>query len=427
MSGARNVLVLCIDDLNDWTGYLGGYPGVQTPDMDALAAESTAYQRAYCSAPACLPSRASVIWNRRPDATGLDAQDAAVRDGATYASLVSDIETSLPGQMAALGYETISAGKVTHEVEAQLWDVVGPTAAIRDLRDETSAAYRSSGYDYGPIPDDRPHPDQLVADWASDLLVQGRGQPFLCMIGMSQPHVPWRLPAWNFEQYPLDDVVVPTSPPGDLDDVPPAGLELIGPSPGTPDVTDERIEASGRRAEVVRAYLAATTHTDAMVGQILDALARSRHADDTTVVLWSDHGFHLGEKLHWGKRTVWERATRVPFLIRDPDLKAGDIEAPVSLLDLAPTVLDLAGGTPPPSWDGRSLVDFDESQAADRPALMFWEGHRSIRSEQWRYTRYADGGEELYALDADPDELTNLADEAAHADTVARLAGQLPA
>jgi arylsulfatase A-like enzyme len=203
-------------------------------------------------------------------------------------------------------------------------------------------------------------------------------------------------------------------PADDLNDVPPAGQELAKARRSDFDT----IRNAGRWRHALRAYLASISYADAQLGRVLDALDAGPHVDDTIVVLWSDHGWHLGEKHHWHKSTLWEEATRVPLVIRSPAHRPGVCDRPVSLLDLFPTLIELCQLTPLESLDGVSLVPLlrDPRVAWDRPAVIeFRRGNAAVRSDRYRYIRYADGSEELYDHRTDPHEWTNLADSAEHA------------
>ena len=233
-------------------------------------------------------------------------------------------------------------------------------------------------------------------------------------IGLFQPHVPWRLPQWAFDLHPLDEVVLPEVRADDLDDIPRGGVALadepLTELNGKRITQNELVLGSGLWKEHIQAYLAACSHTDAMVGQILDALDASAYANNTAVVLWSDHGYHLGEKLHWRKMALWEHANRVPLLIRAPGMvePGGGFDLPVSLLDLAPTLTNIAGIPTPAQFEGASLLGITPEIAATRPAQMRWGDAVSTRIGKWRWTRYPDGGEELYDLSIDPQEYNNL-------------------
>ena len=406
--GRPNILLLCIDDLRDWVGYYNSHPGVHTPNIDRLRAQSYSFDRAYCSVPVCVASRGSMLWGLSPATAGLDGID----DAAAYIALTNGKERlPLPLYFSAAGYETISTGKVFHweKGTARFWDTYQPYAEIPG-----SFGEHGTFFDYGVLPDEQIHTDQVAADFASAQLKQARPKPWFMAIGLHQPHVPWRVPRWAYDKHPLDKVVLPQVRADDLSDLPDAAIALArypsGEVNGQPYNQHDMIVRSGLWREHVQAYLAAITHTDAMVGQILQALDKSTYGDNTQVVLWSDHGYHLGEKLHWRKMALWEQATRVPLLIRAPAQLAvgGAYDQPVSLLDLAPTLLDLAGIAAPSHYEGGSLLDLARGTASPRPAEMVWGDAVSTRVGKWRWTRYGAGGQELYDLQADPMEYNNL-------------------
>ena len=235
------------------------------------------------------------------------------------------------------------------------------------------------------------------------------------------------MPKKYFDLYPLATIKLPKAPADDLDDVPAEGRALS--KARRSDL--EKITAAGKRKHAVRAYLASITFADAQFGRLLDTLETSDYADNTIVVFWSDHGWHLGEKRHWHKMTLWEEATRVPFLIAAPgQAKAGGrCERPVSLVDIYPTLIDLCGLAPKRELDGLSLAPLlrDPTAKRDRPAVMAYRrGQCAVRSQRWRYIRYGDGGEELYDHDADPNEWTNLAGRPEHKAVIADLARWIP-
>ena len=403
-----NILLLCIDDLNDWVGYLGGHPGVYTPNIDRLRAQSYSFNRAYCSVPVCIASRASVLWGLDPGTTKVDETD----DTAAYNKLMqSKTLRPLPLFFSDAGYETISTGKVFHWAMGtkRFWDTYQPYK-------DSPVTYgdHDTLFDYGLLPPGEIHTDQLSADFAVEQLQIPHAKPWFMAIGLYQPHVPWRLPQWAFDLHPLDKVVLPEVRSDDLDDIPLDGVKLAN-EPiakiGSFEATqNELVMRSGLWREHVQAYLAACSHTDAMVGQILDALDASAYANNTAVVLWSDNGYHLGEKLHWRKMALWERANRVPLLIRAPGIveAGGGFDLPVSLLDLAPTLMELAGIPQPAQFQGASLLGITPEIAMARPAQMRWGNALSTRVGKWRWTRYPDGGEELYDLSVDPEEYNNL-------------------
>lgn len=403
-----NILLLCIDDLNDWVGYLDSHPGVYTPNIDRLRAQSYAFNRAYCSVPVCIASRSSALWGLQPEITHVtDADD----DPAYWKLVKSSSLHPLPYWFSQAGYETISTGKVFHYQKGtpRFWDV------FQRYKD-SPVTWGDHGtlFDFGLLEPGEVHTDQISADFAVAQLQKKRSKPWLMCIGLFQPHVPWRVPQWAFDLHPLDKVTLPEVRADDLDDIPPEGVALarepVLVADGLEVTQNDLVMNSGLWPQHVQAYLAACSHTDRMVGQILDALDGSEYANNTAVVLWSDNGYHLGEKLHWRKMALWEHATRIPLLIRAPGrLEAGGgFDLPVSLLDLAPTLTDLAGIAQPAQFAGGSLIGMTPQLANARPAHMRWGEAVSTRIGKWRWTRYPNGGEELYDLSVDPREFNNL-------------------
>lgn len=359
----RNILFIAVDDLRPWVNYANDYEGtVHTPNIDALAAESTRYLSAYATVPQCVGSRASVMMGLSPATHHIDFASWGVEP--TVQALYNNPSLlSLPQVLSQAGYHTATAGKVFHQPYPAKWDESGPTPVpVLNL------------YDPGPyntflnpevLPDTEVHPDQIVANWAETFINSYTAEnPFFLAIGLYQPHIPWRVPQWAYDLYPLAEVVTPMAIPGDLDDEPALAVSLARGQPAYPIFNggglyyDELISASGQAPAYTQAYLASISHTDAMVGQVLAALAASPFANNTDIILWSDHGYHLGEKYHWQKLTFWEQSVKVPLLVKaseNPNYQVGDVNAPVSLLDLAPTVLDLAGLPPFPQFQGVPL------------------------------------------------------------------------
>ncbi len=412
-----NVLFIAVDDLNDWVGFLGGHPQVQTPAMDALAARSTVFKRAYCSAPLCSPSRASVL-------SGLSVQNTGVYDDEHTFRGVNPGKRQLDDMFAAAGYTPQRYGKVDHVYSTH---VDQPLPAPMPHANQVCPAPLGEGaFDWGPAPgDDAAQPDYQYAQSAIDFLARPHDRPFFLSVGFDRPHVGWYVPQRFFDLYPRDGIVLPPAPPDDLDDLGPAGRAVALQFDFHECITSQHLWA-----DAVQAYLASITWADSQVGRLIAALDASAHAGNTLVVLWSDHGFHLGEKFHWHKLALWERATRVPLLIRQPGQSSrSDVEACVSLCDLAPTLLDRCGIKPAYAMDGLSLKPLlaNPTMAWDHPVLTTKDQHdHAIRTRDWRYIRYASGERELYDENADPGELNNLAGNGQHDALMAQFDALMP-
>lgn len=411
-----NVVMICIDDLNDWTGFLGGHPQARTPHMDALAKRGISFSNAHCAVPVCSASRISVM-------SGLPATTHGSYElGPSYQQLpaLRDIPT-LQRAFKDRGYLTIEGGKVLHHgftgrIAADIDRSLGRTSSPRPKGPMHRPANWSGAWDWGPYPEaDAEMADWQLAEAAAATLSETFPQPFFLSVGFFRPHVPLFVPPKWFDRYPADSLTLAETPASDLLDLPPNFL-TINDYAAAP--THAEVVASGSQRGLTQAYLAAISFVDHCVGRVLDALDASPHASNTLVVLWSDHGFHLGEKHHWAKRTLWEESTRVPLLFAGPGVQANAVcEEPASLIDLYPTLLELCGLPPQPHTKGVSLVPQlrDSTTPRQQPAIISsYEGNHAIRSKDWRLIHYRDAAEELYDHSTDPDERTNLADVPAH-------------
>ena len=413
----NNVLMISIDDLNDWVGFLAGHPQVKTPGLDALAARSTVFERAYCNAPTCTGSRASAL-------TGLSVQSTGVWDLDQTFGQVNPGKPMLWGMLGDAGYTTQLFGKVNHEftLGEQPFPATTPYA-----NKQCPSGTGVGAFDWGPTTGpDSAHPDYRFAQQGIDFLATAPAAPFFLAVGFVRTHVGWYVPQRFFDLYPKESIVLPQAPPDDLDDLGPAGRELALMWNFHDCITRQNLWA-----DAVQAYLASISWVDSQVARLIAALDASPYAANTTVVLWSDHGFHLGEKFHWHKQALWEHSTRVPFLIRRPAQTASVRQsACVSLVDMTPTILDYCGASPAYPMDGRSLRPLveDPSLSWNVPVLTTHEQHdHAIRTAEWRYIRYASGERELYDARADPNEYTNLASDLSREPLMAQLDALMPA
>lgn len=418
-----NVLFIAIDDLNDWTGFLGGHPQAKTPNLDALAKQGMIFTRAYCTAPACNPSRTSLLCGVLPSSSGVYHNDNPWRPQ------LSDTITVFQHFMAH-GYKVYGGGKLFHNVfnDPQSWEVYwnrpsDPVPPNRPVNGIPNAAH----FDWGPLDvDDAAMGDTKLSDWAIEFLNQKHDRPFFLAVGYIRPHLPWYVPRPYFDDFPLANIVLPQVKEDDLDDVPPLGKKMAN-----PQGDHARVLATHNWEKAVQGYLASIEFVDRQVGRLLDAFQKSPYANNTIVVVWGDHGWHLGEKLHWRKFTLWEEATRVPLIICVPGMTQPGSQCPrtVSLLDLYPTLCELCDLPIPEHVEGKSIVRLLKQPDApwDRPVITThgYMNH-AVRSERWRYIRYSDGTEELYDHEKDPMEWTNLANDPAYAEVKAELAQWLP-
>lgn len=397
-----NVLMIAIDDLNDWVGFLGGHPQVRTPAMDALAARGTVFEHAYCTAPVCSASRAGAL-------TGLSVQSTGVWNLDQTFSSVNPGKPMLHTMLAGAGYDVGLFGKVDHQFTLGTQPYPSGTQPYANAQ-----CYSSLGpgaFDWGPVDGaDSDHPDWRYAQSGIDFLAKAStARPFYLAVGFVRTHVGWYVPRRFFDMYPKESLTLPGAPAGDLDDIGPAGRALALKWNFHDCITRQDLWA-----DAVQGYLASISWVDSQIARLIAALDASPHAANTLVVLWSDHGFHLGEKFHWHKQALWEHTTRVPFLIRRPGQTAAVRQsACVSLADMTPTILDYARATPAYAMDGQSLRPLMDNPAQPwtRPVLTTQDQYNfAIRTPDWRYIRYGSGAErELYDVRTDAQELTNLA------------------
>ncbi len=417
-----NVLFIAIDDLNDWVGTLDTHPAARTPVLDRLAERGTTFLNAHCQAPLCNPSRSSVLLGLRPSTTGIYGLQPAMRAVKAWENHPTILQW-----FARHGYHTLAAGKVDHarfrggsnpagEVhETGPWGGPGEVFPATKHAGETPMG-NNPWMDWGAHPhDETKKGDYQVAEWAAERLqTLPPGQPFFMALGFFLPHVPTYVTPEQLAAVPTEGVLPPVLA-DDRVDVPDFAWYLHW---RLPEPRLRWMREHGQLQPYVRAYLASTTWIDGQIGRVLEALASAGFAENTLVVVWGDNGMHFGEKGVTGKNTLWERSTRVPLLVAGPGVaRGGRVAVPVELLDLYPTLADLAGLQEDlPPLEGITLRPQleDATTPRQRPALTTANpGNHAVRSERYRYIRYADGAEEFYDHLTDPHEWRNLAGDPA--------------
>jgi len=473
-----NILFIVADDLNHWLGWLGRNPQTRTPNIDRFATTATRFMRAYCPASLCNPSRAALMSGLRPSTTGVYG------NGNIPWSTYIDEKKCLNGYLRANGYLALGAGKVYHiggratdkHSEGVEWDTyytvnqaradagstypddddegeagrtpsAGGTPALPPMtnfqsgsaadaaRVATALASSKDGelisdmqLGWPDIPDTQTEDGQIAA-WAAAQLAKPRDKPFFLAVGFRKPHLPWIVPKKYYDMFPLDTIALPPHVPDATAGLPPAGKRWANSTSWR-----ETLAHGGETAwkKVIRAYLASVAFVDTQMGVVFDALEKSHCKNNTIVVLWTDHGWHLGEKQRFGKSTLWEEATHVPQLWRVPGLTppaGARCDRAVEHLSIYPTLCELAGLPKPAGLEGVSLAPLlaDPTAAWTRPALTtYGYKNHALRGENWRYIRYANGDEELYDKLADPYEWHNLANDSKHASVKTDLARWLP-
>ncbi|VGO11489.1 Choline-sulfatase [Pontiella desulfatans] len=438
-----NVLFIAMDDLNNWIGCMGGHPQTITPNLDRLAQSGVLFANAHCPAPACNPSRSAIMTGLSPHRSGLYENAQKMREVMPDADL-------LPRYFRNHGYWAGGSGKILHYfIDAHSWDEYHPAKESenpfpRTLYPDTRPLSLPRGgpwqyveTDWGPLDatDEEYGGDWLVSKYIGEQLSRKRDKPFFLACGIYRPHEPWFVPAKYFEPFPLEDIQLP---PGylenDLDDVPPSGQRM------GPNRYFAHIQKHGQWKQGIQGYLASIHFADAMLGRVLDALENSPNKDNTIVVLWSDHGWHLGEKEHWQKYTAWRATTHVPLMIRVPagaspglpsGTQAGSVcDQPVSLISLYPTLTELAGLPAKADNSGPSLLPLLKDADADwkHVAITYLNrpGSVGVSGKDWRYIHYANGDEELYSIKADPYEWKNLATLPEYAEKLATFRARVP-
>jgi len=443
-----NVLFIAVDDLNDWVGCLGGHPQAKTPNIDRLASRGVLFEQAYCSAPLCNPSRTATmtglqastigIWNNE----GRYGRSGAVswfRDKPEFKDWVT-----IPQYFRRHGYTAVAGGKIFHKPQGKFsdresWDHQYSTEhgtpfprngkrLLHGMSDKFTHEYFKDWADWQPLD----IPESETADWktaegAAAFLRRDHDKPFFLACGIFRPHLRWYAPRKYFDMHPLEKIKLPVCLENDLDDLPPRGRRQNSAGSQAFGVIREH----GEWKKAVQGYLASCSFADACVGVVLDALEESEYAENTIVVLWSDHGYHVGEKDRISKLTLWEQGAKTPLIISDPGLPATRgkrCKRPVSLVDLYPTLVELCGLPARDGLDGRSLAPLVRKPETEwqYPAVISLQGDHAVRSQRWHYIRYADGGEELYDAAKDPHQWKNLATDTRFANAKTKLKKWLP-
>ncbi len=397
-----NVLFIAVDDLNHWVGYLGRNPQTSTPNIDRMASRGVRFTRSYCAAPVCNPSRAALMSGLRPSTSGVYDNNDDWRQ-----QISQDLPLTTTFRKA--GYYVCGAGKIYHEAyrrEAEWDDYLESSGRDPQPTGDTGVG----GIKFAPLDcKDEDLREWKIVDYGIQQLQKKHDKPFFVAVGLHKPHMPWNVPRKYYDMHPLKEIKLPPYREDDRSDLPPAGVRMARPEGDHKAMLD-----SGRWKEAIQGYLAAISYCDAMIGRLMEAYDKSPQRDNTIVVFWCDHGWHLGEKHHWRKFALWEEATRAPLVWIVPGVTKPNMvcDRTVDFMSIYPTLTDLCGIATPKHVEGPSIKPLlaDPRAAWDRPALTThnYKNH-AVRTEDWRYIRYANGDEELYDEKADPHEWTNVA------------------
>ncbi len=417
-----NIIMIAVDDLNDWIGVYGGHPQIKTPNIDKLAQNAMIFRNTSCPGPVCGPSRSAFLSGFMPANTGVYGNAMNMLD-----SKIVQTHATLPEYFSKNGYLTISSGKIFHKHRTAIgtdhgqwaFDIWEKEKGEEDIQQDKfysrtkgiingkkieNPLYTTGGgsdFQFGPTKGGiEVTKDYKTAKWFEEKLEEDYDKPFFMSVGISKPHLSFCVPEEFFNMYGLDTLKVPEYKMDDLDDI----VDENGKMVYKPSEDFLWTQHYGVYKETVRAYMAAVSYADACVGVVLDALAKSKYADNTIVVLFGDHGWHLGEKLRFRKATLWREATQLPFIIHLPGMdKKQDCFKNVNLIDLYPTLIDLCN-LPKKELDGKSirplLINPNKKWA---PAVTtYGQGSHSVMSEKWHYIYSKKGTEELYNLENAP-------------------------
>ncbi|MBK8091971.1 MAG: sulfatase [Verrucomicrobiaceae bacterium] len=454
---AKNVLFLIADDLNASLGCYG-HSIVKTPNIDRLAAKAVRFENAACQFPLCGPSRNSMLTGLHPNTNGIQSNGQLFRQ-------TIPTQVSMPQAFRQQGYLAARIGKLYHynvpnsigtngHDDPASWELeINPAGCDRLIEHPliTSLTPNQFGGTLSWLASDQPdekHTDGLQAReaaWVLERCGRQKDRPFFLAVGFFRPHTPYVAPKKWFAGYPIEKIPLVTRVQEDQTDIPPSALLSY-------KKEQDKLTDDTRRA-AIQAYFASISFLDAQVGHVLDSLDQNGLTDSTVIVFTSDHGYHLGEHGLWQKQSLFEESARVPLLIAAPGIQPGVSRAPAGLIDLFPTLAELCSVKTPANLQGQSLVPMLKDpqngpgrgwvisqvvrgggfkRAGASPAVGDdVERHYgySIRTTRHRYTEWDEGrrGRELYNHENDPKELTNLAEQPEHAQTVARLSTQLRA
>lgn len=436
-----NVLFISLDDMNDWVQPLSGNAQTLTPNLLKFGEEAVNFTKNYCPSPGCNPSRSAML-------TGLHTYTSGMYSNYQDWRKVPRLQEALTiGQhFKNNGYYTAGAGKIYHynQVDTIGWDDYFPSIKNpmpQDNFPEVRPAnmkpfkYMYNMFDWSGLPiSDEETGDFQSVNYISEQLRKSHDKPFFLAAGIYRPHLPWYVPQKYFDMFPLDDIQLPALMDGDTTDLGPVAKELIVRGGNY----HKHVVEANQWKKAIQGYLASIAFADEMIGRLLTALQESEYADNTIVVIWSDHGWQLGEKMHWRKFALWENVTRTVLMMKVPEgiqkmpkgsFKGANTTNLTSLLDIYPTLVDLCGLPPRTDFDGVSLSPIlsNPDTIISRPIITTYDyGSYSIRYDKWHYIKYIDDSEELYDLEGDPEEWNNLAKTDTLMDIKSKLESYIP-
>jgi iduronate 2-sulfatase len=427
----KNVLFIAADDMNTALGCYGN-PVVKTPNVNRLAARGVQFDRAYCQFPLCGPSRASLLTGLRPDNTQVLDNNIDFRDFHPNA-------VTLPQLFKNSGWYAAREGKMYHmnvpgEVgspkyqDAPSWNLSDSPPGLENKSPGEGRRLNPPGVTFGmqwiSTATDQGQADTTAADRSLAIMESHKGEPFFMGVGFVRPHLPFVAPSRFYDLYPLDSIPLPNNPAGDLDDIPKAAQSV------RPQLWNHMRMDPPRIKEALRGYYASTSYMDDQMGRVMAGMEKLGLADNTIVVFWGDHGWHLGEHTRWQKMSLMEESVRVPLIIAEPGRKGNGrrCNSLVEFVDLYPGLAEMCGLQPPAGLEGQSLVPLLDNPSRRWKKAAFTQlkyqniTGRTVRTDRYRYIRWEGegGGEELYDHQQDPHEYTNLAVNGKAPDVLAR-------
>ncbi|RED47811.1 sulfatase [Seonamhaeicola aphaedonensis] len=423
-----NIILISIDDLNDWVGCLGGHPQAKTPNIDRLAKQGVLFTNAHCQSPVCNPSRVSIMTSLYPSTSGIYFLNPDLAE-----SEVAKNNRLMPLRFQDEGYFVTGAGKLFHNAngvnEKYVPNYGGDFGGFGPYPKEKLTAFQGHKlWDWGVYPqNDEQMPDHEIANWAVKQLQKQYDTALWLGVGFFRPHVPQYAPKKWFDLHPIETLQLPVTIPNDLVDIPQYGIDITRKKHIAPMY--QWVIENNEWKPLVQSYLACVSFVDAQIGRILDAIESGGYTNNTYIVLYSDHGFHLGEKERFAKRSIWEDSTKIPLIIAGPGIEPGQCSKPVELIDIYPTLLALIGLNPDSLHEGNSLVPLLKNHELNWPhyaRTSFGPGNYAIVSEQYRYVKYNNGAEEFYNHEDDPHEWYNQINNSKYKEQIALHRQQIP-
>lgn len=424
-----NVLLIAVDDLNDWIGVLGGHPQAKTPNIDRLAARGVLFSNAQCQSPVCNPSRSSLMASLYPSTSGIYFLSPDLKE-----SPIARKSKLMPQRFEEEGYNVFGAGKLFHnggrQNETYVPNYAGQFGGFGPLPEKKISDYPGHPlWDWGVFPElEYQMPDYRIASWAEERLVEKQEEPFWMGVGFYRPHVPQFAPQKWFDMYPIQSIQLPKTISEDMSDISSYGRDITRLNHVSP--TYKWVIENDEWKPLVQSYLACVSFVDTQIGRVLDAYDEGDYGDNTYIVLFSDHGFHLGEKERFAKRSLWKDGARVPLIFIGPNIPQGKVcNKPVQLLDIYPTLLELTHLEADSSHEGNSLVPLLKNVTSKWPYMArtsFGPGNYAIVSEEYRFIQYNDGTEEIYHRKNDPNEWDNLINEPHLKEVIVKHRDEIP-